>query len=229
LIWNNLNEDGSVNSNTIHQAHPIIKGEKTVITKWFRQASLTLESETNDLNKHIQTYTNDGFKKEQLDEELFKEIKIYLAQHKNNFDDEFVEGNFIQSEEVDVPSRLFELSDELKSKIHNSLQKSLESWSNTKLEPTFVYGIREYKKGAVLVPHRDRKETHIISAIINIDKRVDNDWPLEIEDHFYRKHEVFLEPGEVLFYESARLLHGRPTPLKGESYSNIFCHYMPSS
>ncbi len=229
LIWNNLNEDGSVNSNTIHQAHPVIKGEKTVITKWFRQASLALKSEANDLNKHIQTYTNDGFRKERLNEELFKEIKLYLAQHKNNFDDEFVEGNFIQSEEIDVPSRLFELSDELKSKIHNSLQKPLESWSNTKLEPTFVYGIREYKKGAVLVPHRDRKETHIISAIINIDKRVDSDWPLEIEDHFYRKHEVFLEPGEVLFYESARLLHGRPTPLKGESYSNIFCHYMPSS
>ena len=33
LIWNNLNEDGSLNSNTIHQAHPVLKGEKTVITK----------------------------------------------------------------------------------------------------------------------------------------------------------------------------------------------------
>ena len=155
------------------------------------------------------------------------EIKEYLALHKDDFYDEFVEGNFIQSDKVDVPSRLFELSDELKNKIHNSLQKPMEAWSKTKLEPTFVYGIRDYKKGAVLIPHRDRNETHIINAIINIDKKVEKDWPLEIDDHFYRRHEVFLEPGEVLFYESARLLHGRPTPLKGESYSNIFCHYMP--
>ena len=227
LIWNNLNEDGSLNSNTIHQAHPVLKGEKTVITKWFRQASLTLDDKTDDLNKHIQTYTDEGFKKEQLDADLFNEIKEYLALHKDDFYDEFVEGNFIQSDKVDVPSRLFELSDELKNKIHNSLQKPMEAWSKTKLEPTFVYGIRDYKKGAVLIPHRDRNETHIISAIINIDKKVEKDWPLEIDDHFYRRHEVFLEPGEVLFYESARLLHGRPTPLKGESYSNIFCHYMP--
>ena len=40
LIWNNLNEDGSFNANTIHQAHPVSKGEKTVITKWFRQKSV---------------------------------------------------------------------------------------------------------------------------------------------------------------------------------------------
>ena len=229
LIWNNLNEDGSLNSNTIHQAHPVLKGEKTVITKWFRQASLTLADKMDNLNKHIKTYTDEGFRKELLDPDLYNEIKEYLAQYRDDFSDEFVEGNFIQSDEADVPSRLFELTDELKDKIHNSLQEPMESWSGTKLEPTFVYGIRDYKRGAVLIPHRDRKETHIISAIINIDQQVEKDWPLEIEDHFYRRHEVFLEPGEVLFYESARLLHGRSTPLKGESYSNIFCHYMPSS
>ena len=50
----------------------------------------------------------------------------------------------------------------------------MEAWSKTKLEPTFVYGIRDYKKGAVLIPHRDRNETHIISAIINIDINLGN-------------------------------------------------------
>ena len=78
-----------------------------------------------------------------------------------------------------------------------------------------------------MVPHRDRENTHIISAIINISKDVDEDWPLVIEDHFYRKHEIFLDPGEVIFYESARLLHGRPYPLNGKSFANIFCHYRP--
>ena len=60
LIWNNLNDDGTTNENTIHQAHPIIDGEKTIITKWFRQASNGLKSH-EDLNKHIKTYTNKGF------------------------------------------------------------------------------------------------------------------------------------------------------------------------
>ena len=46
---------------------------------------------------------------------------------------------------------------------------------------------------------------------------------------FYQKnlHKVLLEPGEMIFYESATLKHGRPEPLSGEYYSNIFCHYMP--
>ncbi|WP_018982798.1 prolyl hydroxylase family protein [Salinimonas chungwhensis] len=36
LFWNNLDLDGNVNTATLHQAHPVINGEKTVITKWFR-------------------------------------------------------------------------------------------------------------------------------------------------------------------------------------------------
>lgn len=36
LVWNNLNPDGTPNPNTLHHAHPVIEGEKVVITKWFR-------------------------------------------------------------------------------------------------------------------------------------------------------------------------------------------------
>lgn len=39
LIWNNLLEDGTPNENTLHHAHPITKGEKIVITKWFRETN----------------------------------------------------------------------------------------------------------------------------------------------------------------------------------------------
>ena len=105
------------------------------------------------------------------------------------------------------------------------LQPLLEDWSNTRLDPTFVYGIRIYGRDAILKEHRDREQTHIVSAIINVDQKVATDWPLIIEDHHYRKHEIILNPGEVLFYESARLKHGRPIPLKGREYANIFCHF----
>jgi prolyl 4-hydroxylase len=36
LIWNNLLPNGRPNHLTLHQSHPIISGEKWVITKWFR-------------------------------------------------------------------------------------------------------------------------------------------------------------------------------------------------
>lgn len=37
VIWNNLNSDGSPNYETLHAGLPIKEGEKTIITKWFRE------------------------------------------------------------------------------------------------------------------------------------------------------------------------------------------------
>ncbi|MDO6692899.1 2OG-Fe(II) oxygenase [Aliiglaciecola sp. 3_MG-2023] len=37
LVWNNLLPNGSINTDTLHHAHPITRGEKVVITKWFRE------------------------------------------------------------------------------------------------------------------------------------------------------------------------------------------------
>ena len=37
LAWNNLNADGSPNRDTLHAGLPVIRGEKVVITKWFRE------------------------------------------------------------------------------------------------------------------------------------------------------------------------------------------------
>jgi len=36
VVWNNLNPDGTVNSNTLHQGMPVEYGKKTIITQWFR-------------------------------------------------------------------------------------------------------------------------------------------------------------------------------------------------
>jgi prolyl 4-hydroxylase len=37
-----------------------------------------------------------------------------------------------------------------------------------------------------------------------------------------------MEPGDMVLYESGSLLHGRPFPLKGRSYANIFIHFEPT-
>lgn len=36
VIWNNLHPDGTGNKATIHAGLPVVKGEKIIITKWFR-------------------------------------------------------------------------------------------------------------------------------------------------------------------------------------------------
>ena len=43
-------------------------------------------------------------------------------------------------------------------------------------------------------------ETHVISSIVHIAHKYDNDsvpWPLQIEDHFGKMHNVVLKAGEV--------------------------------
>jgi hypothetical protein len=79
--------------------------------------------------------------------------------------------------------------------------------------------------------HVDRSDTHIISSILHIDHKYDNDdegWPIEIEDYNGKTHAVDLKPGQMLHYESAKCFHGRPKVLKGKYYASIFIHYRPA-
>jgi prolyl 4-hydroxylase len=54
---------------------------------------------------------------------------------------------------------------------------------------------------------------------------VEEDCPLTLIDLKFKKKKIFLKPGEMLLYESAKLPHGRQYPLKGKFFDNIFIHY----
>ena len=229
VTWRDLHRDGSINYSTAHTAHPVKKGRKIVITKWFRSKGIG-QAFTKEPGEYIPNYTKIGFKKDRLDAQLFKKIKDFYSANKKTKQPEHVEGGFVTIHGSQKSgSDLVDLSDTLRKEIHGALLKPLEQWSSCKLTPTFVYGIRVYKSGSTLDSHRDRQKTHIVSAIINVGQDVDEAWPLVIEDNYYREHHVLLKPGEVVFYEGARLIHGRPQPLKGKFFANIFCHFMPKA
>jgi hypothetical protein len=38
---------------------------------------------------------------------------------------------------------------------------------------------------------------------------------------------LYLQPGELVLYEGARFLHGRPLRLNGAAFANIFSHFKP--
>ena len=46
-------------------------------------------------------------------------------------------------------------------------------------------------------------------------------------DHHGNKVKLFLKPGEMILYESAKIPHGRQYPLKGDFYDNLFVHFHP--
>jgi len=115
--------------------------------------------------------------------------------------------------------------------IYAQMRPMAQDWIDNKVElsGTSIYGIRKYTRGAWLHGHLDHLRSHVISAILNIKQDVDEDWPLQIFDHSGQVHEVLLQPGEMVWYESASLVHGRVKPLNGSYFENLFVHYMPRS
>ena len=51
------------------------------------------------------------------------------------------------------------------------------------MTPGMVYGIRRYLQGASLSLHVDRLDTHVVSAILQLDQEVEKAWPLMLIDH----------------------------------------------
>ena len=61
----------------------------------------------------------------------------------------------------------------------------------------------------------------MISAILNIGQGVEQDWLLNVLDNSRAQHSVLLQPGEMLWYESARVVHGMVNECK---ISRSCCH-----
>lgn len=61
IIWNNLLPDGSPNQDTLHWAHKILQGDKTIITKWFRQYGKLKTPFIPRIDKLIVPFSQSGF------------------------------------------------------------------------------------------------------------------------------------------------------------------------
>lgn len=114
--------------------------------------------------------------------------------------------------------------------IMEKLRPYHEEWiGGIKLVPRSAYALRVYQKTNTLAYHVDVCDTHVVSCILHIDHDTDEDWPIYIHDHNNQPHAVTLETGEMAFYESAKLPHYRPDPMKGNYFASIFIHYQPVS
>ena len=127
--------------------------------------------------------------------------------------------------EINNKSRIFSLDDypAQKNRIHELYLPIAERLSGQKLQPTFVYGLRQYSKDAVLKAHRDRRNTHQVSFSVTYFKN--EDWPIELELENGKLYPIELKEGQSLYYEGARQKHGRTKPFKGTSYINMYVHY----
>uniref|UniRef100_A0A7S2A823 Uncharacterized protein n=1 Tax=Trieres chinensis TaxID=1514140 RepID=A0A7S2A823_TRICV len=183
-------------------------------------------------NSHFsvrRTFTELGFSKGRLPDDVFASMGAFNYNNDKYKSLEELTGVFLNTWEQDV--KFIQIPWDLKVVWQTRIKELVEAWAGCDLENTDMYGLRRYDEGARLLTHVDRITTHAASVIINVAQgNLSQPWTVEVHDHADRLHEVVMEPGDIVYYESAKCLHGRNTPLTGNGayYTNVFSHYRPT-
>lgn len=262
LIWDNM-IDGKINPDSMHEGQPVVSGSKYIITSWWREniwdggkdAVLAREYHENKKKQEqtiklntttVKTFSSKqdlphisetGFKVVKTPEKAWKLIQegYSLLQHTIKSEDWSGIDRVISGSVEPTQIMSFDNFPTLRDTILDELKPAHEEWANEKLTPAALYGIRSYNKGATLISHTDRIQTHHVSSIIIVDKDLDcgcnqtkgvpNDWPLDFVDHQGNSHKLYAEIGDMIMYESATCEHGRLEPFKGNYFRNLFAHF----
>jgi hypothetical protein len=180
----------------------------------------TLNHEWTRHNRVKRTFSSLGFKKGRLPDDLFASMGSFYYNNRHHKVREEWKGKGVFVNWWETDCSFIQIPWQLKGKWQIRLMELVEAWAGVPVEQTAMYGLRQYEVGARLLTHVDRESTHAVSLIVNIAQgNLTEPWPVEVNDHGDRLHEVIMEPGDIVYYESAKCLHGRNRPLTGpDSY-----------
>jgi prolyl 4-hydroxylase len=176
-------------------------------------------------------FTSAGYAKVRAPEKAFQKIQqFWKARKEEQRVKEKWPASNTYTNHWESPTEMLSIHEQpyIKRMVTEQVQEILEAWSGQTLIPTSVYGIRAYHNQSILAPHVDRLPL-VISAIINVDQDCDEPWPLEVIGHDGVAVNLTMEPGDMVLYESHSVIHGRPYPLNGNYYANLFLHFEPFS
>mmetsp|Transcript_11890 Transcript_11890/g.17353 ORF Transcript_11890/g.17353 Transcript_11890/m.17353 type:complete len:475 (-) Transcript_11890:1397-2821(-) len=183
----------------------------------------------------MQNYTELGFKKIRTPPEVWKLIESFWEKNKDARGPEnWPKGN-TYTNHWDAPTHMISVDNQrlrgggsgLKQALWDAARDTIQEWTGQQLTQCSLYGVRIYTEGARLATHVDRLPL-VSSAIVNVAQDVDEPWPIEVIGHDGKAHNVTMEPGDMVLYESHSVLHGRPFPMKGRFYANLFIHFEPT-
>jgi prolyl 4-hydroxylase len=237
LVWNNLysqastvntNDFGKENPFSSHCGMPIIRGEKYILTKWFKETDIN-PSIPNEICEHhfLPVFHPVGFEKVRMRLECVDAIKKLMNDaDESQWADEAIGRDGVESGMV---SKHLNVHAAPLNELRDTFREILTKWIEYKspLVHTATHGVRKYLRGSHWGNHYDKKNTHVLSAIIHLDDVSDTPWNLYIEDHHFRPHNVTMEYGDIVLYESTTCLHGRPEPFEGLAHCNMYVHFKP--
>ncbi len=173
----------------------------------------------------VAPYWGLGFRKAKLHPTVHQQLLAHFHANATRFRPETRIDEIGNADCGTIPVLLFE-DRAFNVQLGMNLRAEHEAWAGMALQLSYCYGIRVYQRGTYLHTHVDRP-THLISSTICIDHALESSWPLHVESIDGEVSQIDLAPGELVFYEGARLAHGRPYSLVGDYYAAMFVHYRP--
>lgn len=183
--------------------------------------------------RSMRNYTSVGFAKLPVPRDLWDAIHTFWQNNRNQTGEiEWTTRITPYHNHWDSPPTFLRVQDQkyagggpdLAARISSMVREKCEDWTGQVMAGASVYGIRIYHNNSILAPHVDRIPL-VTSAIINVDQDLDEPWPLEVYDHDGVAHNITMKPGEMILYESHSTIHGRPFPMRGRFFANIFVHF----
>jgi len=198
----------------------------------------------------VPSHENPYYKWRLKDDLFIKCQNDYLASRRLSNPESLISTVFNQ---LDIEGALY--YSPLKTNTLNLLEKEVlqtaSDWlGSANLKVTGSYGVREYRRGAVISFHNDPAETQPLTAIIHLsdsdtdagvckDDFCEDEPPWEFEIATVDESVLFfnqsahitritLDVGEAILLESARVPHGRTKRLKSDWYGNAFVHLAPN-
>jgi prolyl 4-hydroxylase len=114
-----------------------------------------------------------------------------------------------------------EAGGKIRTLIWDEVQTILQQWSGVNLSPSSLYG-KLYSNQSIIPPSVD-SEPMIISALIRVSQDLVQPWITEVIAHDGKAYHISLEEGEMLLYEGASVIHGRPFHMNGV-YASVSLH-----
>ena len=186
------------------------------------------------------------YKPFQIQDDLYDEmLQEYLANRNRSQTESLISAVFNQ---LEVPTFYVPITADAMTKFTQICLEVVSEWLHVELEDLEVtgrYGVREYRKGAIINWHTDPLDTQPITVIFHLShaEGVDNDgicidredkvWTFEMSELHEdltldaEIEEYHLAPGEGIVFESARIPHARTKQLAVDYYGNVFVHIAP--
>ncbi|MFK4871508.1 prolyl hydroxylase family protein [Novosphingobium sp. ZW T3_23] len=223
IAWNNLDAALAVNPATRHRANAVTHGHKSILTKWFRLPTSSIEVEFPGERVRQPRFAHS---RRAIDPVVLRALRAELDSNRHCAVVEEISHTHLRSIDPDGnSSEIIPISSDLIRRLEVYAAALLAEEIDEPLANPVVYGIRQYNTGASLRLHFDRSATHGAGVLLCIDRTNSQPWPLFLERKRGAMTAMEPEAGEVLVFAGETILHGRPRSLPDGHVWNLYVHF----